>query len=79
MSEKTISQDGGYVAIKALSGGVQIVGLTRGDETKSHHIEKLDAGEILLAQFTDRTSAIKVRGDAEIYTVFGKLTTLKNL
>lgn len=67
-----------YVAIKAIEGGVQIVGLTRGDETKSHHIEKLDAGEVLLAQFTERTSAIKIRGNAEIYTVFGKITSGKN-
>lgn len=64
-----------YIAVKALSSGVQIIGLTRGDETKSHHIEKLDSGEVLLAQFTEKTSAIKIRGDAEVYTVFGKITT----
>lgn len=74
-----IELNGNYVAIKALSGGVQIIGLTRGNETKSHHIEKLDAGELLIAQFTENTSAIKVRGDAEVYTQFGVIKTFKNL
>ncbi len=78
MAKDLLFEKENYIAIKALEPGVQIVGLTRGEETKSHHIEKLDAGEVLLAQFTERTSAIKVRGSAEIYTVFGKITSGKN-
>lgn len=63
-----------YIAVKALDSGVQIIGLTRGDETKSHHIEKLDGGEVLIAQFTQKTSAIKIRGNAEVYTKYGKIS-----
>jgi transcription attenuation protein (tryptophan RNA-binding attenuator protein) len=64
-----------YVVIKALENGVTIIGLTRGQETKFHHTEKLDQGEVLLAQFTEHTSAIKIRGRAEVYTKFGQLQT----
>ncbi len=64
-----------YVIIKALENGVTIIGLTRGKETKFHHTEKLDKGEVMIAQFTEHTSAIKVRGKAEILTRFGSLTT----
>lgn len=60
-----------YICIKALEKGVNIIGVTRGDVTRIHHTEKLDAGEILVAQFTDNTSAIKIRGNAEVYTQFG--------
>ncbi len=60
-----------YVVVKALSDGVQVIGLTRGGETRSHHTEMLDAGEVLVAQFTTKTSAIKIRGDAEIMTKHG--------
>jgi len=38
-----------------------------------HHTEKLDKGEVFLAQFTDVTTAIKINGAAEIYTKHGKL------
>ncbi|KFI34496.1 transcription attenuation protein MtrB, partial [Peptococcaceae bacterium SCADC1_2_3] len=54
-----------YVVIKALDNGVAIFGLTRGKDTKFHHSEKLDKGEIMIAQFTEHTSAIKIRGNAE--------------
>ncbi|NSW83545.1 MAG: trp RNA-binding attenuation protein MtrB [Syntrophothermus sp.] len=64
-----------YVIIKALENGVTIIGLTRGKETKFHHTEKLDKGEVMIAQFTEHTSAIKVRGKAEILTRFGLVTT----
>lgn len=60
-----------YIVIKALENGVTIIGLTRGKETKFHHTEKLDKGELLIAQFTEHTSAIKVRGKAEILTKHG--------
>ena len=64
-----------YIIIKALENGVTIIGLTRGKETKFHHTEKLDKGEVMIAQFTEHTSAIKVRGKAEILTRFGLVTT----
>jgi len=62
---------GEYVVIKALENGVNIIGLTRGKDTKFHHTEKLDKGEVLLAQFTETTSAIKLRGRATIYCRHG--------
>jgi transcription attenuation protein (tryptophan RNA-binding attenuator protein) len=34
---------------------------------------RLDAGEVMVAQFTDMTAAIKVRGRAEIFTDVGRL------
>ena len=60
-----------YVVVKALENGVTIIGLTRGEETKFHHTEKLDKGEVMVAQFTENTSAIKIRGKAEIVTEHG--------
>ena len=64
---------GEYFVVKALEDGVTIIGLTRGKDTRFHHTEKLDAGEVMLAQFTEHTSAIKIRGRAEIITRHGKL------
>ena len=64
-----------YVIIKALENGVTIMGLTRGRDTKFHHTEKLDRGEIMVAQFTEHTAAIKVRGRAEIYSRHGVIQT----
>ena len=64
---------GRYIVVKALEDGVTIMGLTRGRDTRSHHSERLDAGEVLVAQFTDLTAAIKIRGRAEILTDTGKL------
>ena len=55
-----------YFIIKALENGVTIIGMTRGKDTKFHHTEKLDKGEIMILQFTEFTSAIKIRGQAEI-------------
>ncbi|MCI5604452.1 MAG: trp RNA-binding attenuation protein MtrB [Clostridia bacterium] len=62
-----------YISIKALENGVNIIGLTRGKDTKFHHTEKLDEGEVYIAQFTEITSAIKIKGKAEIYTKYGKI------
>jgi transcription attenuation protein (tryptophan RNA-binding attenuator protein) len=62
---------GEYVVIKAKEDGVHVIGLTRGTDTKFHHSEKMDKGEVLIAQFTEHTSAIKVRGDALIKTQYG--------
>ncbi len=67
------SYDMPYICVKALEKGVNIIGVTRGESTKIHHTEKLDSGEVLVAQFTENTSAIKIRGKAEIYTQFGKV------
>lgn len=60
-----------YIIIKAKEDGVHVIGLTRGDDTKFHHTEKLDRGEVMVAQFTEHTSAMKIRGDAEIHTANG--------
>ncbi|MFW5986178.1 MAG: trp RNA-binding attenuation protein MtrB [Halanaerobiales bacterium] len=62
-----------YIMVKALEDGVTIIGLTRGKETKFHHTEKLDKGELLVAQFTENTSAIKIRGKAEVMTKHGSM------
>lgn len=62
-----------YVAIKALENGVNIIGITSGRDTKFHHTEKLDKGEVFLAQFTEMTTAMKINGKAEIYTKHGKI------
>lgn len=64
-----------YFVIKALENGVNVIGLTRGHDTRFHHSEKLDKGEVMIAQFTEHTSAVKVRGKAVIQTKFGLLYT----
>ncbi|WP_043933598.1 trp RNA-binding attenuation protein MtrB [Bacillus sp. EB01] len=71
--EKKTQQAGDFVVIKAIDDGVSVIGLTRGTDTKFHHSEKLDRGEVLVAQFTEHTSAIKVRGNAKILTAFGEI------
>ena len=70
-NEKGFNQD--YVIIKALEDGVNIIGMTRGRDTRFHHTEKLDSGEVMIAQFTENTSAIKIRGKAQISTAFGSV------
>lgn len=64
---------GRYIVVKALEDGVTIMGLTRGRDTRSHHSERLDAGEVMIAQFTELTAAIKIRGKAEIHTDVGRV------
>lgn len=66
---------GSYISIVAEEDGVTIIGLTRGRDTKFHHTEKLDCGEAYIAQFTEITSAMKIRGKAKIYTDHGVLQT----
>jgi transcription attenuation protein (tryptophan RNA-binding attenuator protein) len=63
------------VVIKAKDNGVHVIGLTRGQDTRFHHTEKLDKGEVMIAQFTDHTSAVKIRGNAVIYTKHGVVDT----
>ena len=75
MSEEEEAAAGRYVVVKALEDGVTIMGLTRGKDTKSHHAERLDAGEVLVAQFTELTAAIKIRGRAEVLTDVGRLVS----
>lgn len=64
-----------YIVVKALCDGVNIIGMTRGRDTKFHHTEKLDKGEVMIAQFTENTSAIKIRGNALVYTAHGVVTS----
>jgi transcription attenuation protein (tryptophan RNA-binding attenuator protein) len=71
--EKRNQQNSEYVVIKAIDDGVSVIGLTRGTDTRFHHSEKLDKGEVLIAQFTEHTSAIKIRGQAKILTQYGEV------
>ncbi len=64
-----------YIVVKALENGVTIIGLTRGRDTKFHHTEKLDKGEVMVLQFTEHTSAVKIRGKAEIAHRYGTSTS----
>lgn len=73
MSDFSAPQD--FFVIKAKENGVHVIGLTRGTDTRFHHTEKLDKGEVMLAQFTEHTSAIKVRGKAVILTRHGVIDT----
>ena len=57
-----------YIAVVAEEDGVTIIGLTSGRDTKFHHTEKLDKGEAFICQFTDVTTAIKIRGKAKVLT-----------
>lgn len=70
---ETNNKDDDYIVVKAKENGVQVIGLTRGQDTKFHHTEKLDKGEVLIAQFTSHTSAVKIRGKAEVLTKHGKV------
>jgi len=63
-----------YFVIKALEDGVNVIGLTRGSDTRFHHSEKLDKDEVMIAQFTEHTSAVKIRGKAVIQTKHGEIT-----
>lgn len=69
MAEENESRD--FVVVKALENGVNLIGMTRGRDTRLLHTEKLDVGEVIVAQFTENTSAMKIRGKARIYTAYG--------
>ncbi|MBL0387855.1 trp RNA-binding attenuation protein MtrB [Tumebacillus sp. ITR2] len=71
MTTKDNMQSNEYIVIKAHDNGVQVIGLTRGQDTRFHHAEKLDRGEVLIAQFTEHTSAVKIRGKSTILTRHG--------
>ena len=66
-----------YFVVKANSSNVQVVGMTRGSDTRPHHTEMLDKGEVLIMQFTDKTSMIKIKGNAEVFTKFGVVKSEK--
>ncbi|MCL1976254.1 MAG: trp RNA-binding attenuation protein MtrB [Firmicutes bacterium] len=68
-TEPLITQE--YVVVRAEENGVTISGLTRGKDTRLSHSEKLDKGEVMLLQFTQHVSAVKIRGKARIYTRHG--------
>ena len=67
--ERTNAAD--YIVVKALENGVNLIGMTRGRDTRLLHTEKLDAGEVIIAQFTENTAAMKIRGRALIITAYG--------
>jgi transcription attenuation protein (tryptophan RNA-binding attenuator protein) len=70
-----MEQNQDFFVIKAKENGVQVIGMTRGQDTRFHHTEKLDKGELMIAQFTEHTSAIKIRGKAVVYTRHGIVDT----
>ncbi|SFE33844.1 trp RNA-binding attenuation protein MtrB [Alteribacillus iranensis] len=70
-----MSQKDDFFIIRAEEDGVNVIGLTRGTNTRFHHSEKLDKGEVMIAQFTEHTSAVKVRGKATIQTGHGEIRT----
>lgn len=71
MGERPVEAD--YLIIKAEEDGVQVIGLTRGQSTKFHHSEKLDKGELLVVQFTEHTSAMKIKGKATVQSKHGEI------
>ena len=76
MSEGIFMEDnvvrGEYIVVKAKDNGVMVIGMTRGRDTKFHHTEKLNKGEVMICQFTQNTSAIKIHGPAHIITSHGE-------
>ncbi len=68
-----MGENNDFIVIKAEEDGVNVIGLTRGSDTRFHHSEKLDRGEVMIAQFTEHTSAVKVRGKATIQTSHGEI------
>ena len=74
---KDIKMSNDYIVIKALEDGVCVEGVTRGSTTRTHHTEKLQKGEVFVAQFTENTAAMKVRGEAILYTGHGEVRSEK--
>ena len=68
---------GDYISVKALENGVTVIGVTRGTENRFLHTEKLDEGEVWIAQFTEHISAMKIRGAASILTKNGEIKSGK--
>ncbi len=70
-NEKKFSDE--YIVVKAKENGVNVIGMTRGRDTRLLHTERLNEGEVLIAQFTDNTSAIKISGKATVLTRHGEV------
>lgn len=70
-NEKKFSDE--YIVVKAKENGVNVIGMTRGKDTRLLHTERLNEGEVLIAQFTDNTSAIKISGRATVLTRHGEV------
>ena len=66
-----------FIVVKAGEGGTTVTGVTRGVENKFLHTEKLEAGEVWVAEFTDNISAMKIKGNAEVFTSLGNVTSEK--
>ncbi|MBN2878928.1 MAG: trp RNA-binding attenuation protein MtrB [Clostridia bacterium] len=73
MDESVVA--GQYIVVKANKDGVKVIGMTRGKDTKFHHTEKLNKGEVMICQFTQDTSAIKINGASTIITEYGEVTS----
>ncbi|WLR53101.1 trp RNA-binding attenuation protein MtrB [Bacillus tianshenii] len=73
MDKSSTNPNNEFFVIKAKEDGVNVIGLTRGADTRFFHSEKLDKGEVMIAQFTEHTSAVKVRGKAVIQTAHGEI------
>ncbi len=58
-----------FVVVRILEDSVQVCGLTRGEQTKIHHSEKLNKDEVMIAQFTENSVAIKVERKALVYKI----------
>ena len=69
MDESVVA--GRYILVKAKKDGVKVIGMTRGSDTKFHHTENLNKGEVMICQFTQETSAIKINGSSTIITEHG--------
>ncbi|GAK02411.1 transcription attenuation protein MtrB [Geomicrobium sp. JCM 19037] len=70
-----MSSNNDFFVVRAEEDGVNVIGLTRGNTTRFHHSEKLDKGEVMIGQFTEHTSAVKIRGKALIQTSHGEMLT----
>lgn len=71
-----VQMESDFFVVKAEENGVQVIGLTRGESTKFHHSEKLDQGELLIVQFTEHTSAIKIKGKATVQSRHGQIDSI---
>lgn len=69
-SDKPIEE---YIVVRANENGVNVIGMTRGKDTRLQHTERLSKGDVLVAQFTDNVSAIKISGHATILTKHGEI------
>ena len=65
--------DGNPIIIKALEDGVSMILMLSKYNYLSHHIEKMDKGDVLIVQFTEFTAAIKIKGNAQILTSSGEV------